>query len=57
MILDTAQSDCLDAVIGIRPGEALDRLRRQRDKVREGVESSFQALFSPDAPLGLTAGE
>lgn len=57
MILDTAQSDCLDAVIGIRPGEALDRLRRQRDKVREGVESSFQALFSPDAPIGLTARE
>lgn len=42
--------DCIDVALGIVADSPLDALRRRRDKVRDGTQGSFDALFDPTLP-------
>ena len=49
---DTAppEPDVIDAVLGIAPGSPLDRLRRERDKLRHYSQTSYRAALMPADP-------
>ncbi|MBN6151867.1 hypothetical protein JR065_16085 [Xanthomonas sp. AmX2] len=42
--------DCIDAALGIAADSPLDALRRRRDKVRDGTQGSYEALFDSALP-------
>lgn len=44
-------ADVIDHLVGIAPGSALDRVRRQRAEARAQAQQSFAALFAPAEPV------
>ncbi len=44
-------ADVIDHLVGIAPGSALDRVRRQRAEARTQAQQSFGALFEPAEPV------
>lgn len=50
-----AAPDLLDEILGVRPGDALDAVRRSRPAARENTQATLAALFAPpsDAELPL----
>lgn len=40
-------ADVIDALLGIRPGDRLDRLRARRPQARENAQRSFELLMQP----------
>jgi CMD domain protein len=49
--------DIIDRLVGIAPGSALDQIRRRRIQTRDNAQASYQALFSLEAPQGVSAVE
>lgn len=45
--MTTATLDVVDELAGVRPGDALDALRRRRPVTREQLQASYDALFAP----------
>ncbi len=50
-------TDVIDALAGIKPGSALDAIRKRRPQAREQAQASYRALFAPDDEGGVTATE
>lgn len=48
--MSSTTPDCIDTALGIAADSPLDALRRRRDKVRDGTQDSFDALFDPALP-------
>jgi CMD domain protein len=44
------QIDVIDRLVGIVPGSALDRVRRNRIQARDNAQLSYEALFAPKTP-------
>ncbi|WP_374976869.1 CMD domain protein [Microbacterium trichothecenolyticum] len=53
--MTTPTIDVVDELVGVRPGDALDELRRRRPVTRDQLQASYDALFAPldeaDFPL------
>ncbi len=49
--------DIIDDLVGIAPGSRLDGLRAQRPQARENAQASYEALFAPAEPGGVTLSE
>lgn len=45
--MTTAITDVVDELVGVRPGGALDALRRRRPVTRDQLQASYDALFAP----------
>ncbi len=45
--MTTASADIIDLLAGIRPGDALSRVRDARAQARENAQRSFEALLEP----------
>lgn len=45
--MTTASADIIDLLAGIRPGDALSRVRDSRAQARENAQRSFEALLEP----------
>jgi CMD domain protein len=52
-----AEPDVIDLLAGIEKGSRLDRLRAERQQARDNAQKSYQALFAPKFPGGVTAEE
>jgi CMD domain protein len=52
--LDT---DVIDTLAGIKPGSALDAIRKRRPEARNQAQASYRALFAPEIPGELVATE
>jgi len=52
-----AERDVIDLLIDAREDTAIDRIRRQRPTARENAQKSFEALFAPGSPSGVTVKE
>jgi len=50
-------SDVIDSLVGITPGDSLDRLRENRSEARHHAEGAFRALFSPSRPGAVSPSE
>ena len=50
-------TDVIDTLAGIKPGSALDRVRRRRPDARDQAQASYRALFAPETPGEVTATE
>jgi CMD domain protein len=50
-------ADVIDALVGITPGSPLDAIRARRPEARAHAQATYQALFAPKAPGGITAQE
>ena len=50
-------ADVIDALVGIAPGSPLDAIRARRPEARAHAQVSYRALFAPDVPGNVTAGE
>ena len=50
-------TDVIDALIGIKPGSALDAIRNRRPDARQQAQASYRALFAPETPGEVTATE
>lgn len=50
-------SDVIDMLVGIAPGSKLDGIRAQRSEARKHAQASYDALFSPKNPGGMTTDE
>jgi CMD domain protein len=50
-------TDVIDALVGIKPGDALDAIRHRRLEARNQAQASFRALFAPEIPGEVTATE
>jgi len=44
-------ADVIDQLVGIAPGDPLDRLRAQREQARLNAQQSYLALFAPTPPV------
>lgn len=51
------ESDVIDVLAGVAKGSPLDEVRAQRQQARENAQRSFEALFAPKAPKGMTLEE
>jgi CMD domain protein len=51
------QTDVIDALVGVKPGSALDAIRHRRPQARDQAQASYCALFAPEVPGGVTAIE
>jgi CMD domain protein len=51
------EADVIDALLGIKPGSALDAIRHGRAVARDQAQASYRALFAPDDPGEFTATE
>jgi CMD domain protein len=45
-------ADVIDALVGIKPGSALDAIRNRRPVARNQAQASYGALFAPENPGG-----
>ncbi len=43
--------DVIDLLLGVQPGDRLDRIRRHRPQARAHAQQSYQALFAPALPV------
>ncbi|MGC0249137.1 alkylhydroperoxidase domain protein [Pseudactinotalea sp. Z1748] len=50
-------ADLVDRVLGITPGDALDRVRAVRAQAREHTQRSYQVLFDPTDATGISVLE
>ena len=50
-------TDVIDTLVGIKPGSALDAIRRRRPDARDQAQASYRALFAPGIPGGVAATE
>jgi CMD domain protein len=50
-------TDVIDTLVGIEPGSPLDAIRARRPAAREQAQASYDALFAPEAPGGVTTTE
>ncbi|WP_374446969.1 CMD domain protein [Stella sp.] len=50
-------TDVIDDLLGIRPGSPLDAIRARRPETRAQAQASYDALFRPADPGGVTAAE
>lgn len=55
--MTTASADIIDLLAGIRPGDALSRVRDSREQARENAQRSFEALLEPADPGSLPVAE
>ena len=53
----TTDVDVIDALVGIAPGSALDAIRARRPEARAHAQATYRALFAPDVPGHIPAGE
>lgn len=49
--------DVIDTLVGIAPGSPLDAIRAQRPEARTHAQKSYEALFTPADPGGVTSAE
>ena len=49
--------DVIDRLVGIEKGFRLDAVRAARPETRANAQKSFEALFEPDFPAGVTSEE
>jgi CMD domain protein len=57
MRMSGAESDVIDALVGITPGSPLDAIRVRRPQARAHAQATYRALFAPAAPGHVTAQE
>jgi CMD domain protein len=57
MAMSGQDTDIIDTLVGIKPGSALDAIRRRRTQARDQAQASYRALFEPETPGGITATE
>jgi len=50
-------ADVIDALVGITPGSPLDAIRARRPEARAHAQTTYRALFAPEAPGNVTAQE
>jgi CMD domain protein len=50
-------ADVIDSLAGVAPGSKLDLIRRARPKTRENAQASYDALFAPADPRGVSPAE
>src|SRR3954447_7681134 len=50
-------TDVIDTLVGIKPGSALEAIRKRRPQARDQAQASYSALFDPEIPGGVTATE
>ncbi|HYZ61871.1 MAG TPA: CMD domain protein [Acetobacteraceae bacterium] len=50
-------NDVIDALAGIQPGSALDRIREGRAQARREAQASYRALFEPAQPDAMSLEE
>lgn len=50
-------ADVIDTLVGIAPGSPLDAIRARRPEARRQAQASYQALFAPEVPGGVSAQE
>ena len=43
--------DVIDSLVGIAPGQHLDRIRRGREQARTHAQQSYISLFAPKPPV------
>jgi CMD domain protein len=56
-IMSETEPDVIDLLAGIEKGSRLDRVRAERQQARDNAQKSYQALFAPKFPGGVTAEE
>lgn len=49
--------DVIDRLVGIEKGSRLDAVRAERPEARANAQKSYEALFEPDFPAGVTSEE
>src|SRR5215470_9234329 len=52
-----ADSDVIDALVGITPGSPLDAIRARRPEARAHAQATYRALLTPDKPGHVTGQE
>jgi CMD domain protein len=57
MAMPGIDTDVVDMLAGIKPGSALDAIRRRRPDARNQAQASYRALFAPEIPGGVAATE
>jgi CMD domain protein len=55
--MSETEPDVIDLLAGIEKGSRLDRVRAERQQARDNAQKSYQALFAPKFPGGVTAEE
>jgi CMD domain protein len=50
-------TDVIDTLADIKPGSALDAIRKRRPEARNQAQASYRALFAPEIPGELAATE
>jgi CMD domain protein len=55
--MTTTTPDVIDELIPVTPHSALDLVRRHRPETRSNAQASYDALFAPQHPGGVTAVE
>ena len=50
-------TEIIDTLVGIKPGSALDAIRKRRPVAREQAQASYRALFAPEVPGEFSATE
>jgi CMD domain protein len=56
-IMSGTEVDVIDTLAGIEKGSRLDRVRAERQQARDNAQKSYEALFAPIFPSGVTAEE
>jgi CMD domain protein len=57
MTMSMTDADVIDALVGISPGSSLDEIRARRPEARAHAQATYQALFAPKEPGGVTVQE
>jgi len=52
--MNAREADVIDELTGVAPGSALDEVRRARGAARANAQKSFEALFEPSQPGGVS---
>jgi CMD domain protein len=55
--MSETEPDVIDVLAGVEKGSRLDEVRAQRQEARENAQKSFQTLFAPKHPGGVTVAE
>lgn len=55
--MSETEPDVIDLLADIEKGSRLDRVRAQRQQARDNAQKSYEALFKPKFPGGVTAEE
>ncbi|MGJ7615363.1 MULTISPECIES: CMD domain protein [unclassified Variovorax] len=50
-VAPTPVPDVIDQLVGIAPGDSIDRLRVQREQARINAQQSYLSLFAPTPPV------